>query len=190
MGRLKLSIKETRGVSARVAKPRDVAVMRADGPTNRRIMKFNFKTPTLIFAIVGLLIPGFTAPRLLGTSKAIKPRKCGFLVSSVLFWRQLGQLFGATTTISGLILPYFYRHKTVLTVDKLQSLKARLTFFNLLEYIFIQSSLIPLFTSGWTLCYVSDGQNGLELVFTAWLALPILIVFSYIFNQTIKATNN
>ena len=90
-----------------------------------------------------------------------------------------------TTTIAGLLLPYlFYRHITTLTADKMQFLKTRLTFFNLFEYIFIQSSLTSLFTSGQTLCYVTDGQNGLELIFTAWLALPILIAFSFAINQT------
>ncbi|MBK9639557.1 MAG: hypothetical protein IPO63_17790 [Bacteroidetes bacterium] len=91
-------------------------------------MKFNFIKPTLIFAIVGLLIPGFTALGLLGLQMLLS--KVGIECSTA--WT----IIWATTTISGLILPYFfYRHITVLTVDKLQSLKARLTFFNLLEYI-------------------------------------------------------
>lgn len=146
-------------------------------------MKFNFTKPTLIFAIVGLFIPGFTAIGLLGLQMLLS--KFGIECSTA--WTTIW----TTTIISGLILPYlFYRYITILTVDKLQSLKTRLTIFNLFEYIFIQSSLTPLFTSGGTLCYVSDGQDGLELVFTAWLALPILIAFSYIFNQTNKTKNN
>jgi hypothetical protein len=146
-------------------------------------MKFNFIKPTLIFAIVGLFIPGFTTIGLLGLQMLLS----NFGIECSTAWT----IIWTTTIIAGLILPYlFYRHITILTVDKSQSLKTRLRFFNLFEYIFIQSSLTPLFTSGRTLCYVSDGQNGLELVFTAWLALPILIAFSYIFNQTIKTTNN
>ena len=39
-------------------------------------------------------------------------------------------------------------------------------------------------TNANTLCYVSDGENGLEFIFTAWLGLPIIMVFSYIFSQT------
>lgn len=94
------------------------------------------------------------------------------------------------TIIAGLVLPFlFYRHIIRLTIDKLQSLKTQLTFFNIFEYVFIQSSLTPLFTSGRTLCYMTDGQNGLELAFTAWLALSILVTFSFIFNQNIKTTN-
>lgn len=159
--------------------------MLADDTTNRRHltkMKFNFTKPTLNFAIVGLFIPGFTAIGLLGIQMLLSYFGIKCSTAWTIIW--------TTTIIAGLILPYlFYRHITKLTVDKLQSLKTRLTFFNLLEYFFIQSSLTPLFTSGQTLCYVGDGQNGLELVFTAWLALPILIAFSFIFNQTIKMVN-
>jgi hypothetical protein len=144
-------------------------------------MKFNFIKPTLIFTIVGFFIPGFTAIGLLGLQMLLS--KIGIECSTA--WT----IIWATTTIGGLLLPFlFYRHITTLTADKMQSLKTRLTFFNLFEYIFIQSSLTPLFTSGRTLCYVTDGQNGLELVFTAWLALLILIAFSFAFNQIFKQT--
>ena len=146
-------------------------------------MKFNLTKPTLIFAIVGLFIPGFTAIGLLGIQKLLSSVGLECSTAWTIIW--------ITTIIVGLALPYlFYRHISTLTADKLQVLKTRLTLFNLLEYILIQSSLTPLFTSGRTLCYGSGGQNGLELVFTAWLALPILLLFSFIFNQTLKATNN
>ena len=69
------------------------------------------------------------------------------------------------------------------------SLKTRLTFFNLFEYIFIQASLVPFFADAQTLCSVSDGQNGLEFVFTAWIALPFLIGLSYFFNQNMELEN-
>lgn len=144
-------------------------------------MKFNFIKPTVIFTVVGLFIPGFTAIGLLGLQMLLI--KIGIECSTA--WT----IIWATTTIGGLLLPFlFYRHLTTLTADKMQSLKTQLTFFNLFGYIFIQSSLTPLFTSGRTLCYVTDGQNGLELVFTAWLALPILIAFSFAFNQILKQT--
>lgn len=142
-------------------------------------MKFDFIKPTLIFAIVGIFIPGFTAIGLLGLQ--ILLGKIGVECSSA--WT----IIWTTTIIAGLILPLlFYRHINRLTIDRLRSLKIRLTFFNLLEYISIQSSLTPLFTNGQTLCYGSGGQNGLELVFTAWLALPILIIISFIFNRKFK----
>jgi hypothetical protein len=144
-------------------------------------MKFNFIKPTIIFSIVGFFIPGFTAIGLLGLQMLLS--KIGIECSTA--WT----IIWTITTIGGLLLPFlFYIHIITLAADKMQSLKTRLTFFNLFEYIFIQSSLTPLFTSGRTLCYVTDGQNGLELVFTAWLALPILIAFSFVFNQIFKQT--
>jgi len=145
-------------------------------------MKFDFIKPTLIFVIVGLFIPGFTAIGLL----ALQMLLSNFGIECSTAWT----IIWTTTILAGLILPFlFYRYITFLAFEKLQSLKTRLTLFNLFEYVFIQSSLTPLFTNGRTLCYVSDGQNGLELVFTAWLALPIIIIFSFIFKQTFKTTN-
>jgi len=145
------------------------------------ILKFDFIKPTLIFSTVGLFIPGFTAIGLLGLQVLFS--KLGVECSSA--WA----IIWALTISAGLILPsLFYQHITSLTKDKLHSLKTKLTLFNLFEYVFIQSSLTPLFTNGQTLCYVSDGQNGLELVFTAWLALPILLIFSFIFSKTFKIT--
>ncbi len=135
----------------------------------------------MIFAIVGLFIPSFTAIVLLGLQMFLS----NFGIECSTAWTIIWTL----TTLAALILPIlFYRHITALTSNKLQSLKTRLTLFNLFEYIFIQSSLTPLFTNGQILCYGSGGQNGLELVFTAWLALPILIILSFMFNQTFKTT--
>jgi len=63
-----------------------------------------------------------------------------------------------------------------LTTDKL-------AIFNIIEYIFIQATLATFFTSGRTLCYMTDGQNGLEFVLTAWMALPFLVVLSLVFDN-------
>ncbi len=94
------------------------------------------------------------------------------------------------TTIGGLILPIlFYRHLKTLTENKYKNLKARLTFFNIIECTFIQASLGLFFSNGETLCHVSDGQNGIQFVFTGWLALPIIIGLSVLFNKTLKAQN-
>jgi hypothetical protein len=145
-------------------------------------MKFNFIKPTLIFSVVGLFVPGFTAIVLVGLQVLLSKIGIGCWNAWKIIW--------TTTTMAGLILPFlFYRNIKALNVDKSESLFARLIFVNLLEYIFIQSSLTPLFTSGHTLCYVTDGQNGIGLVFAAWLALPILLIFSFIFRQTFKSTN-
>lgn len=146
-------------------------------------MKFDFIKPTLIFAIVGLFITDLTAIGLFILQIFIHSLGIECATAWTIIW--------TTTIIAGLILPYlFYRHIAMLTVDKLQSLQIRLIFFNLFEYIFIQSSLTPLFTSGQKLCYYITPQNAHKLVSTtAWMALPILVIFSFIFNQTIKTAN-
>lgn len=142
-------------------------------------MKVDLIKPTLIFSIIGIFFPSLTAVGLLGIQELLS--NLGHECSEA--WKTIWTV----TSIAGLILPLlFYRYLSLMTFNKLGSLKTALFFFNLLEYVFIQSSLTPIFTSGRTLCYVSDGQNGLELVFTAWLALPILIVFSFIFNGILK----
>lgn len=142
-------------------------------------MNVNLIKTTLIFSIIGIFVPGITAIGILGFQMLLS--KFGIECSAA--WKTIWTV----TIIAGLILPLlFYRHLTLITPNKIPALKMRLILFNLFEYISIQSSLAPLFTNGETLCYVSDGQNGLELVFTAWLALPILIVFSFIYNQVLK----
>lgn len=144
--------------------------------------KPNLLKSTLIFSAVGLFIPGFTAIGLLGFQMLLS----SFGLECHNAWKILWLI----TVIGGLTLPIlFYRYLITLTENKFENLKARLTFFNLIEYTFIQASLALFFTSGQTLCYVSDGQNGLELVFTAWLAIPILIGISVLFGQAFKSEN-
>jgi hypothetical protein len=58
-----------------------------------------------------------------------------------------------------------------------------LIIFNIVEYTFIQATLAAFFTSGRTRCYVTDGQNGLEFAFTGWMALPVLVVLSFVFDK-------
>ncbi len=147
--------------------------------TELTIKKPDLLKPTLIFSAVGIFIPAFTAILLLGFQ---------MLLSSIgLECHNAWKVLWTITILGGLTLPiFFYRHIKKLTEKKLENLKTRLSVFNLIEYTFIQASLALFFTSGQTLCYVSDGQNGLELVFTAWLALPILIVFSLLFEQRLK----
>jgi len=142
-------------------------------------MKLNLIQPTVIFSIVGFFFPVPTAMGLVCAQMLLS--NLGIECSSA--WKIIWKV----TTIAGIILPFlFYRLLTHVTSDKLRLVKTWLFFFNLFEFTFIQSSLTPLFTSGQTLCYVSDGQNGLELLFTGWCALPMLIVFSYIFNRVLK----
>ena len=142
-------------------------------------MSFNFTKPTLLFAVPGLFIPGFTAFGLVGLQILLGKAGIECSVAWTIIW--------TTTMIGGLVLPFlFYRHITRFPEHKLPSLETQLGFFNLTEYVFIQSSLMPLFTSIQTVCYESDGQNGLELILSAWMALPVLVLLSFGFNHAIK----
>jgi hypothetical protein len=88
------------------------------------------------------------------------------------------------TTVGLVAAPIFFvrlMNKTLsagynLTTDKL-------IIFNIVEYTFIQGTLAAFFTNGRTLCYVTDGQNGLEFAFTGWMALPFLVVLSLVFDK-------
>ena len=143
-------------------------------------MKFNFIKPTLIFCIIGFIIPGFTAILLFGIQILLSEIGLDCSDSWELIW--------LITSIGMVILPtLFIYNLKYKSNENHQKLKIKLFFFNLFEYIFIQSTFVSFFTNGDILCNVSDGQNGLELVFTAWLALPILLVFSYIFKRISKS---
>ncbi|PKB15229.1 hypothetical protein [Flavobacterium sp. 5] len=139
----------------------------------------NFIKSTLKFSILGFFIPGFTAIFLLGIQMLLSA--CG--IECTIAWK----IIWTITTILGISLPFiFANYITNITDEKLKSLKSKFRIFNFVEYVCIQSSLGCYFSSSNTLCYVSDGQNGLELVFTAWLALPILVILSFVFKETIS----
>ena len=138
-------------------------------------MKYNFVKSTLFFCAVGFIIPGFTTILLLGTQKLFT--KIGIECSNA--WR----LIWSITWVGMIALPILFANYLKNLDNDDQTLKNKFILFNSLEYIFIQASLAFFFTSGNTLCYVSDGQNGLELVFTAWLGLPILLIFSFVYKN-------
>lgn len=138
--------------------------------------KYNFITPTLKFCIAGFFIPGFTAVAILGFQMGI-----GFLgIECASSWTILWTL----TTVGLLVAPIFFvrlMNKTLKTGYNLATHK--IIIFNIVEYTFIQATLAAFFTNGRTLCYVTDGQNGLEFAFTGWMALPFLAVLSLVFDK-------
>ena len=145
--------------------------------------KFDFLKPTIIFSLIGIFIPGFTAIALIGTQMLLSSGGIECTISWKIIW--------SLTTILGIGLPIiFIKYIRNITIEKLKTLKTKLIIFNLVEYICIQSSIGSLFSNSNTLCYESDGQNGLELVFTAWLALPILVILSIVFNRILKQTES
>ena len=145
--------------------------------------KFDFLKPTIIFSLIGIFIPGFTVIVLIGTQKLLSSVGIECTISWKIIW--------SLTTIIGIGLPIiFTKYIRNITIEKLKTLKTKLIIFNLVEYICIQSSFGSLFSNSNTLCYESDGQNGLELVFTAWLALPILVILSILFNRIYNQTES
>ena len=146
-------------------------------------IQFDFIKPTIIFSIIGILIPGFTAIGLLGIQMLLSSGGIECTIAWKIIW--------TLTTIIGIALPViFIKYIRNITVEKIENLKSKLILFNLIEYVCIQSSIGSLLSNSNTLCYGSGGQNGLELVFTAWLALPILVVLSIIFNRIINQVEN
>lgn len=135
----------------------------------------------MIFCIVGIFIPGFTAILLLGIQMFMT--KIGIECTNA--WK----LIWGISWIGMILLPVlFYKNLKKKETETSEKLKTNLIFFNLFEYIFLQAGLSLLFTKANTLCYVSDGQNGIELAFTAWFALPVLMVFSYLFEYHTETT--
>jgi hypothetical protein len=146
-------------------------------------MKYQYRylKATMIFCLIGFFIPGFTAILLFGIQMLLTEVGIECANSWELIW--IG------TWIGMILLPIlFFRYLDRKSKETYQKLKTNLILFNLFEYIFIQASLASLFTNGNTLCYGSGGQNGIEFAFTAWLALPILIIFSYFFEYHTETT--
>ncbi|MEN2412944.1 hypothetical protein [Flavobacterium mesophilum] len=135
----------------------------------------------MIFCIIGFVIPGFTAIFLVCIQQFLE--KLG--LECTIAWKS----FWIISWIGMILLPVLFlknlRSKETETSEKL---KTNLIFFNLFEYFFIQTALSVFFTKATTLCYGSGGQNGLELAFTGWLSLPILMIFSYIFEYHTDTT--
>src|SRR5687768_3865510 len=87
------------------------------------------------------------------------------------------------TSLGTILLPILYIRSFTIKIKKGVNLTTiEITVFNIIEYTFIQCALAAYFSNANTLCYVTDGQNGLEFVFTAWMAIPLLIGLSLIFD--------
>jgi len=129
----------------------------------------------MFFCLFGFFIPGFTAILLIGIQIFLS--KLGIECTNS--WKS----FWVISWTGMILLPIlFFKNLKNKESEKYQKLKTNLIFFNFFEYFFIQTALSAFFTTANTLCYVSDGQNGIELAFTGWMALPILMIFSYFFE--------
>ncbi|WP_439882257.1 hypothetical protein ACSX1A_03650 [Pontibacter sp. MBLB2868] len=141
--------------------------------------KVGFVKTTGWFSLAGLFIPGFTAIEIIGCQSLITLFGVECANSWTLLW---------SITIAGsIVLPWVFLRFIQRTSIETESLRKWLIFFNIIEYTLLQASLDSLFTNGQTLCYVSDGQNGLEFAFTGWFAIPIILLLSILFQQVQKA---
>lgn len=138
-------------------------------------MKFNFVKPTLISGAIGIFIPGFTA--ILFFLFQLLADKIG--IDCRTYWKSLWLL----TSVISVALPFFF-------IENIRKTKnptlTKLTLFNFIEYICLQACLAQFFTNSQTICYGSGGQNGIELVFTAWIAIPILVCISFVFKHKLE----
>ena len=141
---------------------------------------FNYLTPTLKFSIAGFILPSIGALIFLGLQMALSSLGLECTKSMKILW--------TFTVIGVFVTPYLFARLINKRLNEGFNLTSKeVTFFNLAEYFFVQCSLVPLFTTSKTLCYVGDGQNGLEFVFTGWMAIPALIILSLLFDQFRKS---
>jgi hypothetical protein len=134
-----------------------------------------FVGSTLKFCIAGFFVGGFTVIIILGLQQGLE--RLG--VKCPTTWTVLWIITGLGS-ICGPLVFYRYLEKKIAAEADIPS--GALWVFNFIEYTFIQCSLGAIFTSGKTLCYSTDGQSGLEFIFTAWMALPLLILLSWWFD--------
>ena len=137
-------------------------------------MKFNFLKYTLIFCIIGIFIPGFTRV-LFFLFKTLTEK---ISVDCVTYWNSIWIL----TSLLAVLLPYFYIKNIKKTKNPTLT---KLTLFNFIEYICLQACLARIFIDSETLCY-GTGEDGVEIYFTGWLALPILMFISFLFKHLSK----
>lgn len=138
--------------------------------------KYTFIIPTLKFCIVGFFIPGLTLIVVAGIQMAIE--FLGIECSDT--W----SIIWICTSIGAVIAPFVFVRILNRTLSEGYNPGLHtLVYFNIIEMTFIQVAMGMFFTNGNTLCYVSDGQNGIQLVFTGWLALPFLVGLSWLFDR-------
>jgi len=141
--------------------------------TTDKHIDFNFVKPTLYFCIAGLFISGFSLFFMILLQSGLEKNNVGCTA----FWYNSFLFSG----LFAILLPVlFCIHIKYLTNKNLLLMKIIL--FNALEYFFIQIGFGNFSSDVKMLCYASDGQNGLELFFNGWLALPILILLAFFLN--------
>ena len=137
---------------------------------------YNYIFTTFIFCIIGLFAPAISMLLISGFQLLISTIRISCEDSWHLIW--------AISWIGLIIWPIlFFQLLYIKKSSEIRKIKNRLIWLNTLGYLSIQISVGSLLSSAEILCYGIDGQIGLEYVFTAWLALPILFLFSVILDR-------
>ncbi|MEQ8245385.1 hypothetical protein [Fulvivirga sp.] len=141
--------------------------------------RFKYINSTLKFSIAGFFLPAAGAILFLVLQLGLLAlgMECSLAIKAL--W---------TMTSFGLVItPIIFIRSLLQKLGEGKQLRSnKLFIFNIFQYFFIQCSLTSLFTSSQTLCYVTDGQNGIEFAFTGWMAIPFLILLSLIFDRLTK----
>lgn len=141
-----------------------------------RSNRYKLTKQTLKFCIAGFFIPGLTVIVVFGIQVGLGLLSVECTASWAITW--------TITTVGMIVAPIYFVRKLKKTLNEGYEISINsLINFNLIEYVFIQSTLAALFSNPRTLCYLSDGQNGLEFVFTGWMAMPLLVMLSLVFDN-------
>ena len=144
----------------------------------------SFTKPTLYFCLVGFIAVAFPAYVLLGLEYCLE--KLGYSCENAIL-----SICKCATYIC-LITPvtffyYLFRSRNWFSISQI---KRRILLFDLTLYVCIPAALEIHFSTPQILCNVTDGQNGLELAFSAWLALPVVMLLSVVFEQVFKGRSD
>lgn len=140
-----------------------------------RRAKFNFVWYTVLFCIFGLFLCVGTLYLLFGIHLAFDSLLHDCVRAMEFTW----YLCLLSLILTLLLFSLYLRQQEV---HSNQLLKKQLGVFNALLLTFIQGTLGVFSSDPEFLCYGTDGQNGLELVFNGWCALPLLLLVSYYYN--------
>lgn len=136
-------------------------------------MRFSFTRPTLFFCLAGIFLSGFTVIGLAFVQMLLESFGIGCPRAWNIIW--------TITSIVAIVVPTVsYLH---LKKIKLHQVTSFTIVFNLIEFICIQSGLLPLFITAKNLCYSSDGQLVFVFIITAWGSLPVLVLLNLLFDR-------
>jgi hypothetical protein len=139
----------------------------------------SYISSTLKFCLAGIFTPVMTMYVIVGIQFGLE--KLG--LECTVIWTILWTL----TTSIALVAPFVFvrlMNKRLGTGYNFGTDK--LIVFNFIELACIQCVLGSRFTTAQILCYGNGGQNGLEFIFTGWLSLPFLALFSIVFDNLRK----